>query len=42
MGTAVEKFFPADKSLQSPVDEGTIQGYCADHRIYSKVHKLCG
>ena len=35
-------FPPADKHLQSLVDVGTIQGYCADRRIYSRVHKLCG
>ena len=35
--------FPtADKSLQSPVDVGTIQRHCADRRIYSGVHELCG
>ena len=32
--------FPAaDKSLQSPVDVGTIQRHCADRRIYSGVHE---
>ena len=35
--------FPsADKPFQNLVDVGTIQGYCADRRIYSRVHKLCG
>ena len=35
--------FPtADKSLQSPVDVGTIQRDCADRRIYSRVHELGG
>ena len=37
-----DQFPPADKSLQSPVDVGTIQGYCADWRTYSRVHELCG
>ena len=35
--------FPAaDKSLQSPVDVGTIQRHCADCRIDSGIHELCG
>ena len=35
-------FLPADKSLQSPVDVGSIQGYCTECRVHSRDHELCG
>ena len=33
---------PQLTNLQSPVDVGTIQRHCADRRLYSGVHELCG